>query len=156
MVAPILHELKELPEQVSTVMRARSPFRMILDREDGSSPMRHPLHGIIVEIDVGDTEVRGVGNLAVLVFHHRKSMVLGGDLHAARIQVPDGVIPPVVAEGKLKSPGPESPCNELMAQADPEHRGSRFRQAQNRVLGFFHGSRVARAVGDEEAVGLLP
>ena len=84
MMAPILHELNELSEQVSTVMRARSRFRMKLDREYRSSPMSHPLHGIVVEIDVGNPEVWGMGNLAALVLHHRKAMILGRDLHAAR------------------------------------------------------------------------
>ena len=80
----------------------------------------------------------------------REVVVLAGDLHLAGGQVAHGVVAAVVAEGELHGVGAERPAEELVAEADAEHRHVAEQPADG-VDGVGHRGRVAGAVGEEHA-----
>ena len=80
-------------------------------------------------------------------------VVLAGDLDGARGEVFDRVVGAVVPERQLDRLGAQGPAEQLVAEADAEDRHL-AEQLADRLDGVGHLSRVARPVGQEDAVGL--
>ena len=80
-------------------------------------------------------------------------VVLAGDLDLAGGEVAHRVVAAVVAEGELHRVGAERPAEQLVAEADAEHRHVAEQPADG-VDGVGHRGRVARTVGEEHAGGL--
>ena len=144
---------------------------MVLDGEGRDVQAPQPFEGPIVEVLVGG------GHLAEITGHppgqefgtgqagcdrrlaigqgpqiDRKAMVLGCDLHPPVRQAPYRVVAAVMAERKLEGGRAQRQAEDLVAQADSEHRCP----AQNTAhRGDLIGQRVGvpGTVGEEYAVG---
>jgi hypothetical protein len=84
----------------------------------------------------------------------RKTVVLAGDADAAAVQVLHGVVGAVVAELHLEGLGTRGQRHDLVAQADAEGGLAAVDQLAHGGDGVVAGLGVARAVGQEDAVGL--
>jgi hypothetical protein len=87
---------------------------VILDREHRTRHVRKAFYGAVIEVTVGNPEVRGPLSKS-LVLGNRETVVLRGDLYGARIQVSDGMIPPPVAVWQLEGSPAEGSGYELTA-----------------------------------------
>src|ERR671913_74688 len=102
--------------------------------------------GAVVEVAVGQLD-----SVRERVLAYGEAVILARYLDASRLQVPDGMVRAVVAEGQLVGLATEGEPEELMSEADPEGRDL----TEQRTQGLYRGSqggRVARAVGEEEAI----
>ena len=81
-------------------------------------------------------------------------MVLAGDADAAVVEVFHRMVGAVVAELHLEGLGAAGQRHDLVAQADAEGRDRRFDQFPHRRNRVIARLRIARAVGQENAVGL--
>ncbi len=87
-------EVKESPEEMPGVVRARGSLRVILQAQEWQIAMPHALHGPIVEI-----LVRHLNPLARDgVDPHREVMVLRGDLDLTGREILNRVIPAMMSE----------------------------------------------------------
>ena len=136
----------EAIEQVERVVRPRRGLGVILHREGVQGRGRHALHRAVVEVHVGDL---GAGDGAALP--HGEAVVLRGDLDALRAQVLDRVVGAAVPELELEGTHAERLRQQLVPEADAEHRDL-AEQALDRLDGVPHGGRVAGAVTQEHAV----
>ena len=110
------HEFVELGEQIAGIVGAGAGLGVVLDAECGQVSAAQALHGVVVEVDVGDV---GTGYGAV---GHTEVVVLAGDLHRSGGQVAHRVVAAVVAEGELVGLPAQRRGQELVAQADAEDR----------------------------------
>ena len=83
-------------------------------------------------------------------------MVLAGDEDALAVEIQDRVVGAVVAELHLDGAAAAGEPEELMAEADPEHRHAHLHDLADGGDGIITGPRVARAVREEDAIGLRP
>ena len=84
-----------------------------------------------------------------------EAVVLAGDLDLAGGQVLDRMVGAVMAVRHLLGPGAQGQAQHLVAEADAEHRLAGIDQLGDLGHGIgTGGGRVARAVGQENAVGL--
>ncbi len=88
------------------------------------------------------------------IFVDREAVVLRRDLDRARLQILHRMIRAAVAELELERLRAAGQAEQLMAQADAEDR-LLAQQAADRVDRVFERLRIAGAVGEEHAVGLL-
>ena len=72
--AGLFNEIAKLAEKVSGIVRAGGGLGMVLDAEDRGLAMAHPFDGAVVEVDVGDFDIRGKR-----IRVHGKPVVLRGD-----------------------------------------------------------------------------
>src|SRR5690606_35647513 len=82
---------------------------------------------------------------------HREAVVLRGDVDAPARQVLDRVVGAAMAEGELERLQPERPGEQLVAEADPDHRALPEQLAYGRDDVVERG-RVAGPVGEEDQV----
>ena len=125
-------ELQEPVEQMQRVMRTRARLGVILDAGGGDVVQHEPLDGPVVQVqmrELGRPEVGIPANR--LVFgeallpvraRDREPVVLGGDLDLPGAEVLDRVIRATVAEGKLERLEADRTAQELVTEADAEHR----------------------------------
>ena len=108
-------------EQVAGVVRSGTRLGVVLHAEGGSCGAPEPLDDTVVEVDVGDLgrERSRVGRRAAV---DGVVVVLAGDLDLAGVEPAHGMVAPVVPEGELVGPGPDGLGEELVTEADPEHR----------------------------------
>ena len=141
------HEPAERAEEIAGVVGPGGRLRVVLHREGRGRQRAEPLDHAVVEVDVRRLGVGdGPGRHGVVV-------VLARDLDDAGLEALHGMVGPVVPEGQLVGRPAERRGQDLVTEADAEdrhtpdevgHGGGRARQ----------GGGVARAVGEEHAVGL--
>ena len=90
---------------------------MVLDAEYGQLPVPQPLHRAVVQVDM-----RHLKAVLQRVRVNGVTVVLGGDVYPARLQVPDRVVAAAVAEFQFKILPPKGAGNELVPQANAHHR----------------------------------
>jgi len=90
---------------------------MVLNPEDGQPAVAEPFDGVIVEIDMGDLNFGAEG-----IRVNGKSVILRGDFYPAGRKVLYGLISAPVTKFEFECPPPECPAQNLMAEADAEHR----------------------------------
>src|SRR5918994_2307161 len=104
--------------------------------------------GAVVEVAVGQLD-----SVRERVLAYGEAVVLARYLDASRLQVPDGMVSTVMAEGQLVGLATEGEPEELVSEADPERRDLTEQRTQG-VDRTSEGGRVAWTVGEEEAVWL--
>src|SRR5208282_2363117 len=108
-----LDQSLEAREQVARVVRARRGLRMVLYREKRRAQAAQSLDGLIVEIDV---RKRGASRHGFGV--NRETVVLRGDLDAARAQIHHRMIRAVMAEAELVGPASQRQGQNLMTETN--------------------------------------
>src|SRR5688572_9404731 len=120
------HGGNEISEVMSRVVGARRGFGVVLDREQWALDVPEPLHRPVVEVDVGDLELRGALHHALpsyARFPNREAVIVAGDVDAAGSQVLDRMVPAVMAELELVGRAAVREREQLVPQADPERGG---------------------------------
>src|SRR5207253_10711092 len=82
----------------------------------------------------------------------REFVVLRRYVDVAVAQVLDGVVAAVVPEAEAACRGPGGHADQLVSEADPEHRRAGFDQLADRVGQVRQHGRVTRPVGHDDAV----
>ena len=147
------HGVDEAVEEGRGVVWARGGLGVVLDGEDVASGNVEAGDGVVVEVPVGDAGAPGLEAGGV----DGEAVVLAGDLDASGEGVEDGLVGAAVAELELVGGGAEGEGEELVAQADAEGGDVGVAFEEEVAEGgdrAFDGGGVARAVGDEQAVGL--
>src|SRR2546423_12931198 len=124
--------LQEAIKQVQAVVGSWAGLGVVLHGPPRHVEQLEPLYGAVVEVDVrqrGLAEVRAPANGLVVCnragavwAHGGEAVVLGGDLHAAGMQVLDRVIGSAMPERQLERLQAHRAAKQLMSQADPPHR----------------------------------
>ena len=83
---------------------------------------------------------------------HREAVVLGGHEHAPAVDVEDRVVGAAVAEAQLERLEAEGAAEQLVPEADPEHR-PRLEHRAHLVDARGERGGVAGPVGEQDAVG---
>ena len=143
---PGFHQPDKLIEEIDAVVGSWRSLRMVLDAEHRSLSMDQTLHRSVIEIEVGQAEVRSTRDFLVLTRKDGKPVVLRRDLDRVAIEVAHGVVRPVVAKRKLVGLRSERPSDQLVAQTDSEDRNAPFGQTEYGPLRLLHGRGIARAV----------
>ena len=145
--AILLNQFNKVVEQTGTIVRARARFGVTLEAEGRTVGAMDALERPIEQGDVGGTQALGQGLLV-----HRKAVVLGGDHHGVVVQTLHRVIGTVVAELHLDGLGAGGQAQQLVAQADTEHRGAGIKESLDSFDGVVARLGVAGAVGEEDAI----
>src|SRR3954447_9495594 len=114
------------------VVRAGAGLGVVLDRRRTDLLQYQALDRAVVEVEVrelGGAEVRLPANRLVALdpglapgAADREAAALGRDVDLPRRQVLDRVVGATVAERQLEGLEPNRPAEQLVAEADPEHR----------------------------------
>src|SRR5450759_2405018 len=106
------NSLQEAVEQVEAVVRAGSGLGVVLDGSARDVEQLEALDGAVIQVHMGERGGAEVGfpahgligrDRALAAGPERgEAVILGGDLHAAGLQVTDGVVGASVAEGQLE------------------------------------------------------
>ncbi len=129
-------------------MRAGRRFGMILHAVGRQLAMPHAFDRLVVQV-----AVRHLQTIGQIVLAHGKSVVLRRDFHATGLKVLHRLVGATVAELQLERRGPTGQAQQLVAQADAE-KGCLAQQLADRVDGIDQGLRIARAIRQEDPVGL--
>ncbi len=144
-------EVEEAGEEVVAVMRAGAGLGVVLHREDRLA--------FNLQAGVGTVEERDVGLLDVLrqaLGVDGEAVVHRGDLDLAGGEVLHRMIGTVVALVHLLRLAADGEAEKLVAETDAEHRLAGFHQRLDGRDGVLaRGGRVARAVREEDAVGVV-
>src|SRR6185437_7549853 len=135
---PPQHQMIEALEERLQIVRARARLRMALETE------RRPiLEGETLERAVEERAVRGphVGRQRRLV--DREAVILAGDEHPPGIEVLHRMVGAMVAELHLQRAPAAGEAEDLMAEADAEHRNVGVEKLAGRVDGVVAGLGVA-------------
>ena len=116
----LLHQLRELREEIVRIVRARRSFRMILDTEERKAFVAHPFIGMVVEIHVRDFHFARWQRFRV----HAKPVILSSDFNFFIKQVLDRMIRTMMPEFQLEGFAPQREAAELVAEADTEDRNA--------------------------------
>src|ERR687889_685446 len=73
--------------------------------------------GAVVEVAVGQLD-----SVRERILAYGEAVILARYLDASRLQIPDGMVRAVVAEGQLVGLATEGEPQELVSEADPERR----------------------------------
>jgi len=92
------HQLHKLTEEVIAVVRTGGRFRMVLHTENGQFTVAKAFIRSIVEIDVGDFNLRLVEGIRV----DRKPVILRRNLDFVCQQILHGMVCPPVTELQLE------------------------------------------------------
>ena len=120
----------EVAEEVMAVVRARARLRVVLDGDDGQVAMAEPLDRPVVEVGVGEDQLRPPRERFGI---DGEPVVLRRDLHLPRAQVLDRMVRAAVPELELEGLGPAGQAQDLVAQADPEDRNARVHDPLRRL-----------------------
>src|SRR5438552_12567389 len=140
------HELAEATEQIVRVVRSRRGLGMILHREHRPLAVSQSLARAVVEVDV--TRLPSVLRHGVRI--DGEAVVLRRDLDLPRREVLHGVVRAVMAERQLVRATAGGEAEDLMTEADPEHRDL-AEKLPYRVDEIRHGFRIAGTVGKKPA-----
>src|SRR3982751_27689 len=150
---PLSHRFHELLEQRPGIVRAGRGLRMVLDGEHGEFTVAQPLDRTVVQVHVGDLQPWGAGNLPLAPLHG-EAVILGGDQNSPGLDLPHGVISPAVAVRHLHRLGAEGEAQQLMPQADAEHRHFPLGNGLDGAGRVLDRVRIARPIGEEYTVWL--
>src|SRR5262245_10138898 len=116
--APLLEGENQFSEGVKKgkrVVGARACLRVVLDGQDGVTPVAKPFYGSVVQVDLGNLQIR-----RERVRIHGVTMVLSGDDHLASRKVFHRLVATAVAKFELERLGTQGEAEYLMPQADSE------------------------------------
>ncbi|MOA15969.1 hypothetical protein D3C78_1361580 [compost metagenome] len=134
-------------EQRRGVVWARAGFRVALEAERCFIGAVNALHRVVKQGFVRDAQFG-----RQVVFVYRKTMVLRGDHDAVVIQIFYRVVAAVVAKLHLHGFCTAGQSQQLMAEADAEHRDIGCQELLDGGDGVIAWLRVTRAVGQENTV----
>ena len=146
--ARLFHQADEAVEQVADVVRPGRGFRVALEAERGLVDVGQALQRAVEERDVRRPQRRRQ-RLRV----DREAVVLAGDADPAAVEVLDRVVGAVVAELHLVGARAGGERHDLVAEADAEGRHAALDELARRRDRVVARLRIARAVGEEDAVG---
>src|SRR6266481_7359374 len=125
---------------------------MILNRKDWLALHAQAFVGAVEQRDMRDLNSGRKG-----VRQHGESVVLAGDLHLARGQVLDRVVGAAMSKMHFFRLPPKREREKLMTETNAEERNFAREQLLDRRNGIdSRRRRIARTVGEKDAVGLLP
>src|SRR5215217_8032356 len=133
----------ELFEQVARVPWSRPRFGVVLHAPGPLLGARDAFNGAVIEVAVGQLDA-----VRERILAYGEAVVLARYLDASRLQVPDGMVRAVVAEGQLVGLATEGEPQELVSDEDPERRYLTEQRTQS-VECRSEGGRVAGSVGEE-------
>jgi hypothetical protein len=145
----VVHQGDEAVEQVADVVRPGRGLGVALEAERRLVDVRQALQRAVEQRDVGRPERRRQ-RLRI----DREAVVLAGDRDPAAVEVLHRMVGAVVSELHLVGAGAAGQRHDLVAEADAEGRHAAvdaFAGGGDRVVA---GLGIARAVGEEHAVGL--
>src|SRR5215211_729259 len=119
----VVYGRQELIKVRYSVVGARSRFRMVLDSEHRQLTMADPFDGPIIQVHVGNLEIRRSADTR-LVTLHGEAVVLRSDQDSPGPHLFHGVVSPAMAIRKFFRRAAERQAEELMTEADAEHRRS--------------------------------
>ena len=132
-------------------MRQANAAEALVFNDGGNAALR-PEAKVAVGRMLGHAARKLGHKLAEAREHQAEAVVLRGNFHLAAHEVHDGLVAAAMAELELLHFAAACKANHLMAQANAEHRHLANKLARL-LVGFGHGIGVARAVGEEDAVG---
>ncbi len=141
---------QELVEHRAAVLGSGSALGVILHRERGERGVAQPLDAAVVEVALADEPARALGKGVAVDL---ELVVLGGDEDPAADAVVDGVVAPVVSEGEPRRGGTDRAPEDLVAEADAEHRDPALEQRGAEPHRPGEHRRVAGTVGEQDPVG---
>src|SRR5436190_9749884 len=157
------NEVQEAVEEVNGVVRAWACFGVVLRCRARDIPEDQALHRSVVEVHVGELGRAEVGLPAhrlVLLdaplsagAKHCEAVVLRGDVDPPGRQVLHRVVGAAVAERQLEGLEADRPAQELMPEADPEHRHLAD-DAAYRLDHVVECRRIARPIRKEDRIRL--
>ncbi|MNM58894.1 hypothetical protein D3C81_701360 [compost metagenome] len=145
--AILLNQFNKVVEQTGTIVGARARFGVTLEAEGRTIGAMYALQGAVEQGDVSGTQAL---RQAVLV--HRKPVVLGGDHDGVVVQAFHRVVGTVMAELHLDGLGTGGQTQQLVTQADAEHRGVGPKEGLDGLDGVVARLGVTGAVGEEDAI----
>src|SRR6185312_13729441 len=145
---PAQHQVIEALEERLQIVRARTRLRVALEAE-----CRPVLEGEALERAVEERAVRGahVGRQSRLI--DGEAVILTGDEYSPGIQVLHRMVGAVMTELHLHGASAARQSQDLMAETDTEHGDVALEQLAGRTDSVLAGLRIARAIGEEDAVG---
>ena len=143
------HIVNEFVKQIADILRAGAGFRVALEAEHGFVGQLDALQGAVEQGFVGNSCVGGQG-----VGIDGEAVVLAGDDDFAAVQVLHGVVRAVVAEVHFQGFCTDGEADELMSQTNAEDGFAACHQFLHGFDGVGTRFGVARAVGEEHAVGV--
>lgn len=147
----LLHTVDVDIEEVRGVERAALGLRVELCAENGAGLVDHTFVAGVVQVDKVGLPVRGQGRRIYSV-----TVVLTGDVAAARAQVQSGDVVSTVTILELDGASTSGQSKQLVAQANTEDGHLRgLHQATKVVGGLLAVSWVTGAVGDEDTVEVV-
>ena len=146
-----LHERAEAAEQVGGVVRTRRRLGVVLHGEQRQLAVAQALDRVVVQVHVRDLDVLGLGERGGV---DGEAVVLRRDHDAPGLLVALGLVRAVVPEAQLARRAAEREAEDLVAEADAEQRHASPDQLAHDRDRVGHRGRIARAVGQEHAVGL--
>src|SRR5688500_17638258 len=114
-----LQGAEKLLKQRAGVVRARRRLGVILHPEHRQLTVAETLDRPIVQVDVGNLEMRGAAN-TLFVALNREPMVLRSYENPSRLHLPNGMITTSVPIGHLRGLTAESESQKLVSEADPK------------------------------------
>src|SRR5438270_953713 len=147
----LAHQSTKAPEQVMAVLRAGARLRVVLDRKYWLPEHPQPFVGLVEEREVGRLDeprkAFGVDD---------EAMVLTCDLDFAGAQILYRVIGAAMAARHLEGPAAERQRQQLVTEADAEHRRARPQQVAQYRHGVTAGrGGVAGSVRQKNTVGTM-
>src|SRR5580692_3429632 len=85
---PLFHHFSEVPEEVVGVVGAGAGLGVVLHAEQRQRAMAKTLQRVVVQVDMGELDLALVDGIGI----DSKVMVVGGDLHFARLGLLHGVV----------------------------------------------------------------
>src|SRR5690349_5646475 len=98
-------------------MRTGRGFRMILHREDRQFAMPESLHGTVIQVDVGNLELRNAGNSLLAPFD-RETMILRRDQYPPGGEITHWMVPAAMAVRHLDRFRPVGETEDLVTEAN--------------------------------------
>ena len=148
-LAALGHGFDEAVEQWSHIVRAGAGLRVTLEAESVLVGTLDALQGAIEQRLVDRPHI---ARQAALV--HGETVVLTGDHHHARVEILYRVVGTVVAVPHFQGLGAGGQRQQLVTEADAEHRNISLEDFLDRLDRVVARLRIARAIGEEHAIGI--
>src|SRR5262249_36162899 len=136
---------EEFVEKRARVVRPRCGLRVILYRENRQFPVLQPFDRAVVQVEVRNLKVGRAGN-PVGAALDGEPMVLRRNEHTPGRQVLYRMISAAVPVWEFRGPTAERDADELVAEAYPEERNVRVRDALDSAGSIGHRGRIPRTV----------
>ena len=142
------HARRKLVEQFRRVVRPRRSLRVILDREHRTVPQTEPRDRAIIQMDPRDDAPRRLQRLPI----DREPVILARDRHATGLRIQHRLVRAAMPERELIGLRPDRLRQQLVPEADPEHRNLRpeIEHAPDNLCRLRHRGRVTGPVRDEQ------